>query len=139
MIYLEYAELLKKYNDANRDFLDALDKKQELLCMVTPGATKYSEKTSQNTGQGDKKLIEYVSKIEYVDKLITSTRNTRDITNYELKKKEKELRESKDVYDRIYVYKWLEHKSVYKFYRLLNYSKAQIYRKIEEMQKNIYK
>ena len=58
---------------------------------------------------------------------------------YELKKMESAMRETGDVYDKIYIYRWIEHKSVYKFYRLLGYSKSQVYNYIDEMKKKIYK
>ena len=57
---------------------------------------------------------------------------------YELKKMENVMRESGDVYDKIYVYRWIEHKSVYKFYRLLGYSVRQVYRYMDEIKKKLY-
>ena len=59
--------------------------------------------------------------------------------NYELKKLENKMRDSGDVYDKIYIYKWIERKSVYKFYRLIGYSIRQIYYFIDEMKQKLYK
>ena len=73
-----------------------------------------------------------------MDNLINEARNTKDVLQYELKTKEQVLRSSIDIYDRIYVYKWLEHRRVKNYYRLLNYSKRQIYRFIDEMEIKIY-
>ena len=83
-------------------------------------------------------LINYTAEREEVDELINQSRNTRDMLNYELKKLERKMRETGDVYDKIYCYKWLDHKSVYKFYRLTGYSIRQIYNYINEMKRNLY-
>ena len=93
--------------------------------------------TSNNTSS-DINLINYTSEIDEVDKLINQSRNTRDMLNYELKKKLNQMRESEDVYDKIYIYRWIEHRSVYKFNRLLGYSVRQVYRYIDEMKEKLY-
>ena len=49
------------------------------------------------------------------------------------------MREEGDVYDKIYIYRWIEHKSVYNFHRLVGYSVRQIYNYIDEMKKKLYK
>ena len=57
---------------------------------------------------------------------------------YELNKMENTMRERGDVYDKIYIYRWIEHKSVYKFYRTLGYSVRQVYRYMDEIKKKLY-
>ena len=49
------------------------------------------------------------------------------------------MKEEGDVYDKIYIYRWIEHRSVYKFYRLVGYSRPQVYRFISEMKEKLYK
>ena len=94
--------------------------------------------TTSNTSP-DTNLINYTSEIDEVDKLINQSRNVRDMLNYELKKKLIKMKEEGDVYDKIYIYRWIEHKSVYKFYKLLGYSVRQVYRYMDEMKKKLYK
>ena len=36
-------------------------------------------------------------------------------------------------------YRWIEHRSVYKFHKLVGYSKTQVYDYISEMKKKLYK
>ena len=137
-MYIEYHELLKKLKKAERNYNEALEKKSELILSVMPGAVKVKDVMTSNNTSSDINLINYTSEIDEVDKLINQSRNTRDMLNYELKKKLNQMRESEDVYDKIYIYRWIEHKSVYKFNRLLGYSVRQIYNYISEMKNKLY-
>lgn len=139
-MYIEYNELLKKYKIAERNYNEALEEKSKLILAVLPKATQTKEiMVSGSHPSSDLKLLDYTSKIDEVDKLINQSRNTRDMLNYELKKKLNQMKESGDVYDKIYIYRWIEHKSVYKFYRLVGYSRPQVYRFISEMKEKLYK
>lgn len=139
-MYLEYHDLLKKYKDAARRYNESLEERSKLILSVMPKATQVKEiMTSGGNTTSDLNLIDYTSKIDEVDKLINQSRNTRDMLNYELKKKEIEMRNNGNVYDKIYIYKWIERKSVYKFYRLIGYSIRQVYYFIDEMKQKLYK
>ena len=138
-MYLEYNELLKQFKKAERNYNEALEKRSELILSVMPGAIKAKEVMTTSNTSPDTNLINYTSEIDEVDKLINQSRNTRDMLNYELKKKLIKMKEEGNVYDKIYIYRWVEHKSVYKFYRLVGYSRPQVYRFISEMKENLYK
>lgn len=139
MYYLEYHELLKKYKEAEKTYYDALDKKSKLLYNVTPHSIEIKEVVNHlSNSYSDDKLINYASEIFEVDNLINSSRNNKDVLEYELKKKYIQLKASNDKYDKIYFYKWIEHKSVYKFYKLIGYSVRQTYNLIKEMKVNLY-
>lgn len=138
-MYIEYNELLKQFKRAERNYNEALEKRIELILSVMPGAIKAKEVITTNNTSPDTKLINYTSEIDEVDKLINQSRNTRDMLNYELKKKLIKMKEEGDVYDKIYIYRWIEHKSVYKFHKLVGYSVRQIYNYIDEMKKILYK
>lgn len=140
MLYLEYHELLKKYKNAEKIYYNALDKKSSLLYLVEPHAVQAKEIiNSLSMTNPDEKIIMYVSQIEEVDKLINETRNNKDALNYELNKKEILLKNSQNIYDKIYYFKYIRGKRVNDFYRLINYSKRQIYRFIDEINKSLYK
>lgn len=138
-MYLEYHELLKKLKNAERNYNEALEKKSQLILAVMPGAVKVKEVMTISNTSPDGKLIDYTSEIDEVDKLINQSRNTRDMLNYELKKKLIKMREEGDVYDKIYIYRWIEHRSVYKFHKLVGYSKSQVYDYISKMKEKLYK
>lgn len=139
-MYIEYHELLKKYKEADNKFIEALDKRSKLLYSVTPHAVQPKEIVNHisNTSP-DANMIRYASEIEEIDNLINMSRNNRDMLKYELEKKEIEIKNSSDVLDKIYVYKWIDHISVYKITKMINYSKRQTYRFVDEIKKNLYK
>ena len=138
-MYLEYHELLKKLKNAERNYNEALEKRSQLLLAVMPGAVKAKEVMTISNTSPDGKLIDYTSEIDEVDKLINQSRNTRDMLNYELKKKLIKMKEEGDVYDKIYIFRWIEHRSVYKFHKLVGYSKSQVYDYISKMKEKLYK
>ena len=115
-MYIEYNELLKQFKRAEKNYNESLEKKSKLILSVMPGAIKPKEVMVTINTSPDTNLINYTSEIDEVDKLINQSRNTRDMLNYELKKKLIKMKEEGDVYDKIYIYRWIEHKSVYKFY-----------------------
>ncbi len=138
-MYIEYNELLKQFKRAEKNYNEALEKKSKLILSVMPGAVKPKEVMVTINTSPDTNLINYTSEIDEVDNLINQSRNTRDMLNYELKKKLNQMKDSGNVYDKIYIYRWIEHRSVYKFYRLVGYSRPQVYRFISEMKENLYK
>ena len=138
-MYEEYHELLRKFKEADRCYNESLEEKSKLILSVLPQATKIKESlVSGGYDVPDAKILNYTSKIDEVDKLINSSRNTRDMLNYELKKKEREMRASTDVLDRVYIFYWIEKRKIREFYRLIGYSKAQTYRFVEEIKENLY-
>lgn len=139
MFYIEYHDLFKKYKQAEKKYYKALDKKSKLVYSIEPHAAQYKEiLVDYSYSNPDEGFINYSSDIDEVNELINETRNNKDVLEYELKKKEKELRYSCDIYDKIYVYQWLERKKVNNYYKLLPYSKRQIYRFIHEIRENLY-
>lgn len=139
-MYLEYHELLKKYKDASRRYNESLEERSKLILSVLPKATKAKQImiTGGNTSS-DSNLIDYASEIDEIDRLINQSRNTRDMLNYELKKKEKEMRENGDVYDKIYVFKWIEGRKPRHFNKLIGFSLSRTYDYIAEMKEKLYK
>lgn len=139
-MYLEYHELLKKYKEASEAFNEALEEGSRLLRTVTPGATQFKEVIvfSGNSAQ-DAKLVNYVDKKDYIYGLINQTRNTKNILNHELNKLASEMKESNDIKDKIYYYKWIKRISPYKFSKSIGYTTRQIYRYVEEIKKELYK
>ena len=139
-MYLEYHELLKKYKEAERRYNESLEERSKIILAVLPKASQFKEViTFGGNTSPDMKLLAYSSEIDEVDKLINQSRNTRDMLNYELKKKAIEMQISNDVLDRVYYYRWIKRMSPYKFCRIINYSKTQTYEYIAEIKRNLFK
>lgn len=138
-MYIEYHNLYKEYKQASRKYDEATEKGMKLTLAVLPKASQMKEvMVSGGNISSDLKLLEYASEIEKVDKLIKQTKNTRDSLENDLKERAIKLKEEGDIYDKIYYYKWIEHKSVYKFNRLVGYSVRQVYNYIGEMKEKLY-
>ncbi len=138
-MYLEYHELLKKYKEAERRFKEALDKGGELYSSVMPKASQYQEVMVGGSHlPSDTKLINFVAERAPIDELINTTRNDMNILDWRLKWLSLRMKESNDIKDRIYYYKWIEHKSVYKFHKLIGYSVRQTYNFISEIKRELY-
>lgn len=139
-MYLEYHELLKKYKVAKSEFYEALEKGSKIALAVMPKASQFKEVVVVGgNSSSDDKLIDYAENRAKLDDIINRSRNDMNILDYHLKKMALEMKDNGDVYDRIYYYKWIEHMSVYKFYRLIGYSKSQVYNIINEIKRNLYK
>lgn len=138
-MYLEYHELLKKYKEAARNYNEALEKKSKLILSVLPGSSKPKEVVTHGSNTSSSNLINYTSEIDEVDKLINQSRNTRDMLNYELKKLEIKMRNAGNVYDKIYLYKWIEGRKPKHFNRLIGFSLSRTYDFISEMKEKLYK
>ncbi len=138
MLYLEYHELLKRYKDADRDFYEALDKRQKLLYMVSPHGVQPKEIVIHLSNlSGDSKFAHYASEIEDMDKLVNISRNTRDMLEYELKKKKLQLKESSNPCDKIYYYCWINGKKPTQVYRLIPCSRSSAYNYKSEVKEKI--
>ncbi|MDY5930150.1 MAG: hypothetical protein SPJ27_09025 [Candidatus Onthovivens sp.] len=138
-MYIEYHELLKKCKEAEKNYNEALEKKSKLILAVLPGSSKPKEvMVSGGHASLDLKLINYTSEIDQVDNLINQSRNTRDMLNYELKKKLIKMREEGDIYDKIYIYRWIEGRKPKYFYKLIGYSLSRTYDYIDEMKIKLY-
>ena len=139
-MYLEYHELLKKYKEAKAEFYEALEKGSKIALAVMPKSSQIKEVVVMGgNSSSDDKLINYAENRAKLDDIINRSRNDMNILDYHLKKMALEMKDSGDIYDRIYYYKWIEHMSVYKFYRLIGYSKSQVYNIIKEIKRNLYK
>ena len=138
-MYLDYHEWLRMYKDAARRYNEALEKKSKLILAVIPGSSKIKQVMvdSSNT-YSELNLINYTAEREEVDELINQSRNTRDMLNYELKKLERKMRETGDVYDKIYCYKWIDGRKPRHFNKLIGFSLSRTYDYITEMKNKLY-
>lgn len=138
-MYLEYHELLKKVKKAEKNYNEALEKRSELILSVMPSSIKPKEIITLGNTPPDTNLINYASEIDEVDKLINQSRNVRDMLNYELKKKLIKMKEEGDIYDKIYIFKWIEGRKPRHFNKLIGFSLSRTYDYIAEMKEKLYK
>lgn len=138
MLYIQYIELKKKYIAAQEDYDSIINEKENLFRATQPKGTDFSkEKVVGGTTSNlfDNYLIE--SELKGLDKRLEIARSILEARKVLYQLKEEELKLSKDVYDRVYVYKELYKLQVYKVAGLVGYSEPQIYRILRKIKKNI--
>lgn len=138
MLYIQYIEFKKKYTAAQKDYDSIISEKEKLFRATQPKGTDFSkEKVVGGTSSNlfDNYLIE--SELKGIDKRLEIARSILEARKVLFRLKEEELKLSKDVYDRVYVYKEIYKLQVYKVAGLVGYSEPQVYRILRKIKKNI--
>lgn len=136
-LFVEYHSLKKEADRLNYELEKLLDKKARIFGMTQPQASDVTKEMFPSAMSSNDKFLLYTIKTEELDKQITNKKNELGVKKYQMKLKLIDLRESKDILNRIYVYKYVDKKKVGKFYRLINYSRAQVYRKLDEIEEKL--
>lgn len=137
-LYCEYHKIYQKFKQASRKYDKILEDKAMLYFNTQPKATNLTKEIVSG-GRTTNKFMELVEKLEKLDIELQQARNERDLKNYLLKKKELEIRESKEILDKIYVYRYIEKKKVKHIARDLIYSYQRIYQLLDEINEKIRK
>lgn len=132
MIYEEYESIWNTIRKKEKELFDLINKRDELFLYTQPKSSKFDkEKVDSKTTQN---IMEaYVIQKEYLNERIMQLNIALDDIYQVLKRKRDELRQSKNVYDRIYYYFCIERLTIYKISNLTNYSQSQVYRKLKKM------
>jgi Trm5-related predicted tRNA methylase len=132
MIYEEYESIWNTIRKKEKELFELINKRDELFLTTQPRSNKFDkEKVDSKTTRN--MMEEYVIQKEYLNERIMQLNITLDDIYQVLKRKRDELRQSKNVYDRIYYYFCIERLTIYKISNLTNYSQSQVYRKLEKM------
>ena len=136
MQYLEYERYKVKYNGLQWRFSQILLEKEKLFTKTQPDAIRYDKDKIQSSVSGNM-LDNYVISLEEkkIDQKLSILRKSLKNWQTLLDLKERELRRSKSMSDRIYVLKYIDGQEVSKIAGLTNYSKSQIYRILRQIEK----
>jgi hypothetical protein len=138
MLYIQYIELKKKYTAAQEEYDSIINEKENLFRSTQPKGTDFSKEKvlgGMSSNPFDNYLIE--SELKEIDKRLEIARSILEARKMLFQFKEEELKLSKDVYDRVYVYKEMYRLQVYKVAGLVGYSEPQVYRILRKIKKNI--
>lgn len=140
MNYLDHNKQYIEYLYAKKELQDVLDEWQVVFERTQP-KVKYGEHTS---GQSTNKVEEYVIEVErrHLHQRLEDAKMVLSAKVDLLAEAEAELRKSRNIYDLIYVKKWLDHKRAKDIYRELDfmgisYSKSHIYEIIKRIKANV--
>lgn len=136
MIYEEYEAIWSKIRKIEKELFDLINKRDELFDMTQPKSSKFDKEIVDGKNPINS-MEQYIIQKEYMNEKIVQLNQTLDDRYQILRRKRDELRQSKNIYDRIYVYYCIERLSIVKISYLTNYSQSQIYRKLEKMNINV--
>ena len=140
MIYIEYEEYKYRYYEVQKKYNQILNEKEELFAKTQPKATQIiGEKTAggKHVNAFDEYLIQKEKK--NIDQRLDEVKSILEDRERLVKLKEIELRASKDSYDKIYRYRYLDRLTIEKTARLSNYSRAQVFNILKKKKKSIRK
>lgn len=138
MVYIQYAEYKLKYEETQKLYEEILSEKEELFQRTQPGAVNYDMERVRG-GTASNKYDEYIEAKEKkrIDERLNEIKSILDERHSLLKQKEKELRKSADVRDKVYTMRILDHVRIYKIANTIHYSEAQIYRILHDINKSL--
>lgn len=136
MVYIEYEMYMTKFLELQKQFDQVLTEKERLFTKILPKSMRYNKGSTQSNNHSNT-LENYIVEMDEkkINECLTHLKNLLTDRKKLLDMKEKELRMSRDKFDRVYVYKFLDGYGPKKIARILNYSKSQIYRLINSIQK----
>ncbi len=138
MVYIEYNKCKKNYNKTYNNLNNYIDKKTMLFIKTLPSAVKVKGETITG-GIHENPFELYVQKKDELDldRKILEAQSILNESKRLLDIKELELRQSKDWYDIIYCYYFLDGLTIRAIARKIPYSKSQISRIIKNILKNL--
>lgn len=140
MVYKEYIEYKYKYYQAQRKLDNLLDEKEKLFNKTQPHTTDISSERIKG-GSNNNKFDNYVIEKERkkIDEKLRERKKTLIYREKLFRQKEQELLESKDIYDLIYRYRYIESYKVSKIARIIHYSTRQTSRYLSDIESEIKK
>ena len=136
MDYLEYERYRLKYNAMQERFASVLLEKERLFTNTLPSGIRYDKDKVQHSVD-DNPLEEYVIQMDekQIDDTLDQMRKTIKDWEMLLEVKERELRKSLSIPDRIYTCRYLDGYGIGKISSSLCYSKSQVYRILRKIEK----
>ena len=136
MIYEEYEGIWNKIRKLEKELFKLINQRDELFDKTQPKSPKLDKEKvdSKNTSNI---MEQYVIQKEYLNTRIEQLNITLDDWYQALKRKREELRLSKNLYDMIYYYRYIERLSVFKVSKLVSYSEKQTRRHLKNIDKTL--
>lgn len=136
--FIDYEKCKDTYMKLQNIFANALLEKERLFTRTLPSAIRYDKDKVQSTIDGNP-LESFVISVEDKELDARIARYRQNLKDWQmlLGIKERELRNSKSMLDRIYVCRFLDGHSIKRICAILNYSRPQIYRKLSQINKKL--
>lgn len=138
MLYVVYEQYKTKLYNAQQDFDSILSEQEKLFSRTQPQSTDFSKEPVKGGVPSDK-FYEYVREKQekQIDLRLAEARSILNDRERLTKLKLEELMNSKNIYDRVYVCKYIEGLKNHQIAKKINYSEPQIYRILKIIRRNI--
>ena len=138
MLYLDYECAKQRYQDAQNSVNAILNEAEELFAMTQPNSVRV-DKERVSGGKQENVFEAYLIEKERrcIDQRLLEAKSLLEERKYLLKLKEQELRSSKESFDRIYRYRYIDKLQGWKIAKMIGYSKSQVYRILSMMGQEI--
>lgn len=136
MIYEEYEAIWSKIRKLEKELFNQINKRETLFDKTQPKSPKL-DKEKVDGKNPTNMMDQYVIQKEYLNTRIEQLNITLDDWYQALKRKREELRLSKNLYDMIYYYRYIERLSIFKVSKLVNYSDKQTRRHLKNIEKTL--
>lgn len=137
MIFEEHCKKIKLLTKEKRKLNKLENKKINLMGMVDIKAIA-PKNSIGGTGLEDK-MMKYASELEEIEMKISKCKIILLEIQNQLKIKENELRESSELLDLVYLYKYIDKLKYYQIAKKIGYGKTKTYDLINELDKNLLK
>ena len=136
--YIDFERFKAKYAAAQEHFAEILLEKERLFTKTLPNAITYDKDLVDHSVDGNP-LERYVLSLEEenIDSKLAKYRQFFADWDILMEHKERELRNSKALIDRIYVCRYLDGYGIRRISRELHFSQSQVYRKIQKIEKEL--
>lgn len=137
MIFEEHYKKYEKSKKIKAKINKLENKKINLACMVDVQAV--APKNSLGGFTKEDKMMKYASELEEIEQNIKKNNLLLSEIKIQLKEKEEELRDSKELLDSIYLYKYIDKLKYYQISKKIGYSNSRTYDYIKEINQKIAK
>ena len=137
-LYMEFVDYRAKYLEAQKHYDEILNEKAQLFETTQPKAV-ISDNEKISGGVKNNSFDDYLitKEKQRIDERLAESKKILEDRELLLKLKEKELRASNILIDKIYCMRYLDGVRVNRIAIIANYSESQIYRGLDEIRKSL--
>lgn len=135
MIYEEYYQKYLDYKKTRKIINDLENKRLSLISMVDVQST--TPNTGRVSSKKEDKFLIYTGELEEVELLIQNNQKVLDLIIKRLETIETELRNSDEILDKVYLYKYIDHLKYYQIAVKIGYEKTKTYDLINDIKLKI--
>ena len=140
MIYVEYEDLKQKYYKAQKEYDALLQEKESLFAMTQPNSLSY-DKEKVAGGKNDSPFDKYLIRKEQtrIEERLAEARIILADRKVLTTLKQEELERSEDIYDKIYLHKYIKREKIKRIARETQYSEPHVKRMLKQINNRLQK